>query len=598
MNTLKKILDLLTPLEKRRAILLLFLILISAFVDVLGVASILPFIGLLANPNLIESDKFLLYIYNKSNLIGINSYQDFFFLVGILVFTTLIVSLFLRAITNYAQIRFIYMREYSIGRRLLEGYLFQPYTWFLNKNSSDFGKNILSEVTSLIHNVLIPTISLIAHSVVTIVMLTLVVIVDPELAFNVGLVLFLSYGVTFYLIKKYLSSIGVERAIANQDRFKGFNEAFGAIKELKFYGLEKNYIERFSGSAEIFAKNNSIAQTFAQIPRYIIEAVAFGGMIILVLFLMNKRGDFSQIISYIALYAFVGYRLIPATQSIYNSIAIIRFSQPFLRNLHNEYMTLKKTEVKKIFLLQPISLSKLIDLRDVSYSYPGSTILTLKNINIQITAFSKVGIVGSTGSGKSTLIDLILGLLEINKGTIRVDENIINKQNIRSWQESISYVPQQIFLSDASIAENIAFGQDIKNIDLEAMEEAAKIANLHEFVSNELPKNYKTLVGERGVRLSGGQRQRIGIARAFYNKPKILILDEATSALDTPTEKKVMDNIQNLKDKITIIIVAHRLSIVKICKKIFILEKGEIKCQGTYEELIANNKDFLTMAAT
>jgi len=598
MNTFKKILDLLTPLEKRRAILLLFLILISAFIDVLGVASILPFIGLLANPNLIESDKFLLYIYNKSNLIGINSYQDFFFLVGIVVFTTLIVSLFLRAITNYAQIRFVYMREYTIGKRLLEGYLFQPYTWFLNKNSSDFGKNIISEVSTLIYNVLIPTISLIAHSVVTIVMLTLVIIVDPELAFNVGLVLLLSYGVTFYLIKKYLSSIGVKRAIANQDRFKGFTEAFGAIKELKFYGLEKNYIERFSGSAEIFAKNHSIAQTFAQIPRYIIEAVAFGGMIILVLFLMNKTGDFSQIISYIALYAFVGYRLIPATQNIYNSIAIIRFSQPTLRNLHNEFMTLKKTEEKKIFLLKPISLSKLIDLRDVSYSYPGSTILTLKNINIQIAAFSKVGVVGSTGSGKSTLIDLILGLLEMNKGTIRVDENIINKQNIRSWQESISYVPQQIFLSDASIAENIAFGQDFKNIDLEAMEEAAKIANLHEFVSNELPKNYKTLVGERGVRLSGGQRQRIGIARAFYNNPKILILDEATSALDTLTEKKVMDNIQNLKDKITIIIVAHRLSTVKNCEKIFILEKGEIKHQGTYEELIANNKDFLAMAST
>lgn len=598
MNTFKKILDLLTPLEKRRAVLLLFLILMSAFIDVLGVVSILPFIGLLANPNLIETDKFLLYLYNKSNLIGINSNQQFLFAVGIMVFTVFIFSLFIRAITNYAQIRFAYMREYTIGKRLLERYLFQPYSWFLNKNSSDFGKNILSEVSYLIHNVLIPIINLIAHSIVAIVMLILVIIVDPELAFAVGSVLFLSYGITFYLIKKYLSSIGAKRTIANKDRFKGFSEAFGAIKELKLNGLEKNYIERFSSPAEIFAKNHSIAQSFAQMPRYVIEAVAFGGMIILVLFLINKTGDFSKIISFIALYAFVGYRLIPATQHIYSSIALIRFSRSALRDLHNEFMSLKKPDVKKISLAQSISLSKLIDLRDISYSYPGSTVLTLKNISIRIPAFSKVGVVGTTGSGKSTLIDLILGLLEMNKGTIRVDENIINKQNIRSWQDSISYVPQQIFLSDISIAENIAFGHNFKNIDLEALEKAAKIANLHEFVSNELPEGYKTLVGERGVRLSGGQRQRIGIARAFYNKPKILILDEATSALDNLTEKKVMDNIQNLKDKITIIIVAHRLSTVKNCEKIFILEKGEIKDQGTYEELIANNKAFLTMAST
>ena len=362
--------------------------------------------------------------------------------------------------------------------------------------------------------------------------------------------------------------------------------------------MEKNYIERFSRPAEIHAKNQSIAYALAQVPRYIIEVVAFGGMIILVLFLMDKKGDFAEIIPLITLYAFVGYRLIPATQHIYSSIATMRYSRPALSNLHKDLMYLKQSNQKTISLAKSISLNKLIDLKDINYSYPGSTTIALKNINIKIPAFSKVGIVGSTGSGKTTLIDLILGLLDFNQGTIRADENIINKKNIRSWQKSIGYVPQQIFLSDLSIAENIAFGQNFKNIDLEAVVKAAKIANIHEFVSNELSKGYKTIVGEKGIRLSGGQRQRIGIARALYNEPKILILDEATSALDNLTEKKFMDNIQNLTNKVTIIIVAHRLSTVKDCNKIFLMEKGEIKDQGTYGELMGKNKSFLAMTST
>ena len=592
MNAFKQLLDLLTPLEIRRSMLLLVLIILTAFVDALGVASIFPFFTLLSNPQLIETNKFVSFLYNKFNLIGINSNEQFLVAAGIVVLVITISSLFIRAISTYFQIRFALMREYSIGKRLFEGYLSQPYTWFLNKNSSDFGKNILSEVASVTHQALIPAIIVIAQSIVATTMLIVIIIVDPEVAFVAGSVLILSYGGIFYFIKKYLSSIGTVSVTSNQDRFKEFNDAFGAIKELKLSGLEKNYIERFSRPAEIFAKNQSIAYTFAQVPRYIIEVVAFGGMIILVLFMMDKKGGLTEIVPLLTLYAFVGYRLIPATQNIYSSIATMRYSRPALSNLHKDLMYLKQLDQKKKSLAQSISLNKLIDLKDINYSYPGSTSVALKNINIKIQAFSKVGIVGRTGSGKTTLIDLILGLLDVNQGTIRADENIINKQNIRSWQKSIGYVPQHIFLSDLSIAENIAFGKDSKNIDLEAVVKAAKIANLHEFVSNELSKGYKTIVGEKGIRLSGGQRQRIGIARALYNRPKILILDEATSALDNLTEKKFMDNIENLTDKVTIIIVAHRLSTVKNCNNIFLMEKGEIKDQGTYEELMSKNKSF------
>lgn len=596
MNTFKQILNLLSPQEKKRAILLLILILLTAFIDVLGVASILPFIGLLTNPELIETNRYLSYLYSKSNLIGIDSSEQFLFAIGIIVFVILIISLFIRALSNYAQIRFALMREFTIGKRLFEGYLSQPYTWFLDKNSSDFAKNILSEVSNVIHQAVIPLISLIAQSTVTIAMLILIILANPQIAFTAGSVLLLTYGGVFYFVKKYLSNIGIDRTAANQQRFKEFNDAFGAIKELKLNGLEINYIKRFSISSEIFAKTHSTAQLFSQLPRYIIEAIAFGGMIILVLFLIYENNNLSEVIPLIALYAFVGYRLIPATQIIFGSLSLIRFSGSALNSLHKDLANLKQLNRIKIPLDRTISLSHSINLQDITYNYPTSTKQILKNINIQIPALNIVGIVGSTGSGKTTLVDLMLGLLELNKGEIKADQEVINKQNIRLWQKNIGYVPQNIFLSDLSIAENVAFGKDISNIDLQAVKDACKIANIHDFIENELSNGYKTLVGENGVRLSGGQKQRIGIARALYKKPSILILDEATSALDTLTEKKVMNDIQTLRNKITIIIISHRLSTLKKCNKIFLLEKGEINAHGTYEELIKGSDSFLNMA--
>ena len=233
-----------------------------------------------------------------------------------------------------------------------------------------------------------------------------------------------------------------------------------------------------------------------------------------------------------------------------------------------------------------------ITLNDVSYNYPNSSRTTLKNINLSISAKTTVGLIGTTGSGKTTMVDIILGLLEAQKGTLEIDGQIITKQNSRAWQRSIGYVPQHIYLSDNTIADNITLGIDSKNINLEAVEKASKIANLHDFVENELPEKYQTIVGERGVRLSGGQRQRIGIARALYKNPNILILDEATSALDNQTEKAVMDAINNLGKNITIILIAHRLSTVKKCDKIFLLENGKLKKEGTFAELIKGNNNF------
>ena len=245
---------------------------------------------------------------------------------------------------------------------------------------------------------------------------------------------------------------------------------------------------------------------------------------------------------------------------------------------------------------ETLSFNKSITLNNIHYHYPDTSRTALKDINLSIPIHTKVGLVGVTGSGKTTTVDIILGLLEPQQGTLEVDGKIIKKDNSRSLQRLIGYVPQNIYLADDTLAANIAFGTDTNDIDIDAVERAAKIANLDEFVVNELPLKYQTTVGERGVRLSGGQRQRIGIARALYHKPQVLILDEATSALDNLTERAVMNAVHNIQNPITIILIAHRLSTVKKCDKIFLLEGGKLKGQGTYKELLESNESFRATA--
>ena len=312
----------------------------------------------------------------------------------------------------------------------------------------------------------------------------------------------------------------------------------------------------------------------------------------MILYLISRSGTFIEALPIISLYAFAGYRLMPAIQQIYVSLSQLRYIGGSLDALYEDLISIKSLNHKKD--INPLSLKNNIVLNHIYYHYPNSSRTALKNITLNIPARATVGLVGSTGSGKTTLVDIILGLFEVKQGTLEVDGQVINEQNRRSWQSSIGYVPQQIFLTDDSVAGNIAFGVDYKDIDLEAVEKAAKIANLHEFVISELPLKYKTTIGERGVRLSGGQRQRIGIARALYHNPQVLILDEATSALDNLTEQAVMEAVHNLGGNITIILIAHRLSTVKKCDTIFLLEKGELKEQGTFEELSKVSDHFRT----
>ena len=583
MKTLKKFLFLLTPHERKRAALLLLMILIMALLDMIGVASILPFMAVLTNPDIIETNVVLKKMFIASKILGVETKEEFFFALGVLVFLLLVISLVFKAITTYVQVRFVQMRQYSLSKRFVEGYLNKPYFWFLNRHSADLGTNILSEISQVVGDGMKPLMELIAKSMVALALIILLIIADPKLALIVAFLIGAAYGLIYKLTNNFLKRIGKERLKSNELRFTTVSEAFGAIKEIKVNGLEEAYIKRFSAPAKNFARNQSFSVAIGQLPRFALEAIAFGGVMLMILYLMIQKGTFNNALPIISLYVFAGYRLMPALQQIYASFTQLTYIGPALDSLIDDCKNFKSIHSNNN--QDPILLKRSIVLKNINYNYPNASRTALKNINVNIPAKTTIGFVGPTGSGKTTMVDIILGLLEVKNGELEIDGQIIKKENLRAWQSSIGYVPQHIYLSDDTIESNIAFGVNHKKINKAAVEKASKIANLHEFVINELQNNYQTTIGERGVRLSGGQRQRIGIARALYHNPQVLILDEATSALDNETEQAVMDAVNNLRKDVTIILIAHRLHTVKNCDVIFKLDKGRIVSKGTYNEL-------------
>ena len=584
MKNFKKLLYLLTSRERKEAIIMLIMIIIVALSEMISITSILPFMAVLTDPSIIETNIYLNKFFQFIKVFGVENNDEFLLALGTVVLILIFSSIFLKAFSSYLQIRFVLKLEYKVGKRLFERYLNQPYGWFLNINSADLGRTILSETGQVIVGGIKTILDLIAKGVLTISIMFLLIIANPKLASIIGLSLTIFYLTITFLIKNLLKKIGKKRFENNKYRFKIASEAFNAVKEIKVRGLEKIFVDIFSGSAKVYAQTQSSASIIREMPRYILEIIAFSGILSIIFFAKTQSGSYVSVLPIISLYIFAGYRLMPALQTMYAAFSQITFIGPAIDKIYNDLKTLKlsiKNQHQKF-----LSFEKSITLSNIFYSYPNSQRTALKGINLQIPAKSKIAFVGETGCGKTTTVDIILGLLDPQKGSLKIDDTIITKQNLSSWQFSIGYVPQNIFLDDDSVAGNIAFGVDHKNIDHDAVEKVSKIANLHEFVVNELPNQYEEIIGERGIRLSGGQRQRIGIARALYHNPKLLILDEATSALDNKTEKKVMDEILNLDKNITIIIISHRLNTVKDCDIIFKFQKGELVSQGTFDEVI------------
>lgn len=596
IDTYKKLYTILTARERRQLFFVLILYLMRGPIEVIGIASIMPFLAVAANPELIKTNAYLSAMRDYSSFSTNTAFLQF---LGLAVLSLILLRIVVEALARYATIRFSMMRTYSLSYRLLSSYLRQPYEWFLRRHSADLGKSVLTEVEQVVRGALMPSLNFLSDIFVVFLVVALVVAVDPVVALVSASTVGLIYGTVYVFSRKYLALIGVDRIDANRERYQIAQEATGGIKDVKVLGLEHGYTRRFRNPASRFARHQASSMIIGMLPAYGLQVLTYAGGVLLVLWLMVSRGgDLGSVLALIGLYALAAQRLMPAMGSIFQSVTAIRFGKPALDSLVADMRAAEgiESENHATDTDDKLSVTERLDLKGVTFTYAGAMRPAVKNLSLSIAVNSTVGIVGSTGAGKTTVVDIILGLLMPQEGRVCVDGEPVTSNNLRAWQRSVGYVSQHIFLADDTVAANIAFGAPPERIDMAAVERAARISELHDFIIQELPQGYDTFVGERGVRLSGGQRQRIGIARALYNDPDLLVLDEATSALDNMTEKAVMDAVAKLGGRKTIVMIAHRLSTVRNCDQIIMLEKGQVAATGTYDELMSQNAAFRKMA--
>ena len=565
-------------------------ILLSGILEVAGIASIAPFMAIVSSPELASENETLAFLFNITNA---ESHKEFVIILGFGVIAVLLVSNSYQAFMMWVVTNFARFQTHRLSVRLLRRYLFKPYSFFLNRNTSEMGKNVVNEVSRGVGGVLLPLLNLVSKSIISVSILILVVLIDPYTAIMAILIFGGIYTALYLSVKKLLHKIGIQTTDSATARFKIAQESMSGIKEIKLRGSENIFIDLFDIQSNLYAKNYAIRALIASIPRYFIEVIAFGGIIAIIISMLIAGKTESEVITLTSVYAMAGYRLLPAIQGIYGDLTNLKFNLPIFSVLANDLKENKYKEQVQGYS-EKIDFKEKISIKDVHFSYDGNKSI-LNDINLSITRNDTIGFVGTTGSGKTTLIDILLGLLTPDKGSIFVDSTQIDQKNLQSWQKKIGYVPQSIFLIDDSIEKNIAFSIASDKIDKKRVVDAAKMADLHDFILT-LEDGYSTSVGERGVRLSGGQLQRIGIARALYHNPEVLILDEATSSLDGATENTIMKSIHGLSHKKTIIIIAHRLTTLKECDVIYLLDKGQVVASGNYQELVDNNKKFRKMA--
>jgi ABC-type multidrug transport system fused ATPase/permease subunit len=594
LSIYQKVRELLTGDERKSARNLFFLMLLMGAVEAVGVASIMPFLTVIVDPSQVEKNEYLSWLYHK---IGFSEPDSFLLFLGGAAFLIVVVGVAIKVLTYWRMASFAHMRNYSLSTRLLKIFLGQTYAWFLKRNTSDLHKKILSEVQIVVDQAIIPVLRFMASAVILFFLMILLVYINPLITLLVGILLGGSYFLIYYFLRNYLVDIGVYRVASNQKRFRAAQESLTGIKHVKAMRLEGFYIDNFKGPAKKYAKYLAISQAMGETPRFLLEALAVGGMLAVVLFLLLNDTDTStleEILPLLGVYGFSAMRLLPAIQQIYQSATKLRFSKSALEDLCVDLA--RSVDDSEETPVVKFSTKSTIVLESVDFSYEGAASSTVRDVNLNIEAGTTVAFVGKTGAGKSTIVDIIMGLLSPDSGTLFVDGKEINKNNLPSWKASVGYVPQESFLSDDSILSNIAYGIDATEVDVGRAIFAAKQSEIHSFILENLPEGYQTKVGEKGVRLSGGQAQRIAIARALYREPSVLILDEATSALDTSTEQAVMESIYSGQLEKTVILIAHRLSTVERCDKIFFMEKGRVVAVGTYEQLLLECEGFKDLA--
>lgn len=585
IDLIRRAYTLAAPYGRKKLVLVVSVALLQGIFQVVGITSVFPFLALASNPEMIRNSEagaaiigVLPEMTNQALLLWAGSFA--------------ILMLCLTNVINLASefIRTYYAQNFGhwLRLRLLERYASQPYTYFLITDTSILKKKILGDVGRYVGNVLLPLLDCLARFLTVSALLLTLFLVNPLIAGGATLFFLLFYFIVFRIlrVKRDEASEGLKEA--GRGAFISMNQFLSGIKPIFARDLAYYFFDRFRKFSRAQCTYQTLIPVYTNGPRYILEPFAFGGVVAIVMGYVATGKEFSSLIPQLGIIALAGYRLLPAFQLFYAQLTALMTNRHALDEVYDE-LYISEGEITSnplTFDLPPaLPFQTEVTLKNVVFVYPRTHEKVLKGVDLKFQKGQKVAFVGPTGSGKSTLVDLLLGLLSPSEGEILIDETPLNSGNLASWRQNIGYVPQDIFLMGDTISRNIAYGIPDQNIEPERLRKAAEMAQILDFIEEELPDRFETWTGERGTRLSGGQRQRIGLARALYYNPSVLILDEATSALDNETEAHLMNAIHQLPQNLTIVMIAHRLSTVRNCDLIFYLEKGKILGQGTFETL-------------
>ncbi|PXX97501.1 ABC transporter ATP-binding protein [Halomonas sp. LBP4] len=596
LSSLKDLYSLLTREQRKRLLRLQVLVVFMAFSEVAGVVAIGPFMALVGDISHLEGDGFVAWLYAMS---GFSKPADFLFWLGVSVLSALTAASCISMFTVWRLSMYGQQIGAELSTRLYKHYMQKPWLYHASGSSAQLINKISQECSRITDKIIAPLMKMNAKVVMVLFMAVAILFFNPVVAATGVTVFLVVYIILYRTVRRKLTANGKTITRTQRERFKLMAEGFGGIKDALLLGRQPVFNQRFEKSSRFLGRARGTTKALSEVPRYAMELVAFGSVIFLVLYLLAAhQGNLGDILPVLSVYALAGLKLLPAFQQIYTSVTTIRgnlaafdtIREDLFDSRHAEYQESQAAE-EAGYLVPHQS----VELRNVIFHYPGKQEPALDGMSLLVPTNQVIGLVGASGSGKSTAIDMLLGLIDPGSGELLIDGKPLEAALKRAWQNSLGFVPQSIFLADASIRENIAFGLPLERIDDSRVTQAASMAHLDELLE-QLPNGLETRVGERGIQLSGGQRQRIGIARALYDDAKVLILDEATSALDGITEKLVMDAIHDFSGKKTIIMIAHRLATVKKCDTIYLIESGRVIDHGSYDELAQRNGIFQRMA--
>ena len=572
-DILKKLNVLLDKKQKRTMLFMVLMMIFGAVLEACSVSMVIPVVGVFIDENSIQKYEIVRNIYNALHMQSITQF-------ALLMMTALILIFIIKNIYLYWQLklmyRFVYTNQFRTSERMMKNYLRKGYEFYLNADTAVIQRNITSDVNNM-YALILSLLQLISEVIVFVVLLGVMVASDWKMTVIIALPLLAMLFIIKKVVKPIMNKAGKENQDFYSGLFKWISQTVQGIKEVKIAGKEQYFTEEYIKCGRGYVNAVQKYTLYNSIPRLLIETVCIASLVGYMMILVSQGESVKEVTAVLSAFVVAAVRMMPCANRINNQLTSMAFYQPFFMgvsdNLQDEISgentDMSFAEVAK----EKLPVKKSIELRDITYHYPNAEPLIFDHANMEIPVGAAVGIVGASGAGKTTVVDILLGLLEIQTGGVYAD-GVSIKENYRSWLKNVGYIPQMIFMLDDTIRKNVAFGIAGEEIDEERLWEVLKEAQLDEFVKS-LPEGADTSIGERGIRMSGGQRQRIGIARALYYDPEVLILDEATSALDNDTEAAIMDSINSLHGRKTLIIIAHRLQTIEKCDMIYRVENGK-----------------------